>query len=990
MSISLLIIYSFCAAEAINDSFEKGEDAPAGWSLSEGTGEWEKEGYTGERSISVTGDGENSNYWKFENPGLEPGKIYRISFASKVSPDSSEGTVITGSNAVNRDFSIGTEWEKRSFVFTAPDNVSGTYLRFGQWHKSGKVWFDNINLTPVFALHNKNKALVLGEGEVIQNDTYKFRANLRGEGSNSSRNLYSHTAGFNSYRWLMGTNSEVIYRQKVNNYKQKKASVTVGIGYYQRGICEIQTSINANDWKTIGVMDKVSHETFNVPDEMLPAEEVYVRLVGQGTEGEPASLQIHNYSYKADLIGTDIPDMVGDTRYIDIIAASDQLDVELISLGSLKPGEANSVKLKVMNDLGLPINASLKISGTEEYENSAKPDIAEGETKIVEIPYEIHKSGEFELTISIDTPYGETLYSTRTYFQVPQLYAADYGYLLGKSDDLSIWWAESTYKISRERPVPEKKADEIYISAARNEYEPFQLVLRSEKDLQDVSIEIGELRTMEGHIIPTENIEISTVGYVYVKIPTDRVGCVGYWPDPLPPYKGSLSLKADQNQPLWINVYVPPHATAGDYRGKLTVKADSWSQQFQLHLHVWRFSLAKESHVRSAMGFSVGNVKKYHHLETEEELRQVLDKYYESFSKHRISPYNAMQLDPIKVDFSDDQVKIDFEAFDRSAEKYFDEMGFTSFRMPLYGMGGGTFHSRRLGEINGHKQGTPEHERLFTEYLSQVEKHLEQKGWLEHTFVYWFDEPSPKDYEFVNDGMSLIHRAAPKITRLLTEQPESELFGSVDIWCPVTSSYNHEKAEERRKEGESFWWYVCTGPKEPYVTLFIDHFATEMRLWLWQTWKYKLKGILVWQTNYWTSGLVFPDPDYQNPYEDPMSYQTGYGRPVGYIGYWGNGDGRFIYPPVEAMESDEKCFAEPVSSFRWEMLREGIEDFEYFWILAERIKKAKEKPEELIAEAKKLLNLPENIVKNMTDFTVDPEPMFSHRERIARMIEELE
>ena len=31
-----------------------------------------------------------------------------------------------------------------------------------------------------------------------------------------------------------------------------------------------------------------------------------------------------------------------------------------------------------------------------------------------------------------------------------------------------------------------------------------------------------------------------------------------------------------------------------------------------------------------------------------------------------------------------------------------------------------------------------------------------------------------------------------------------------------------------------------------------------------------------------------------------MSYVSGYDYPVGHVGYWGNGDGRFLYPPRAA------------------------------------------------------------------------------------------
>ena len=86
------------------------------------------------------------------------------------------------------------------------------------------------------------------------------------------------------------------------------------------------------------------------------------------------------------------------------------------------------------------------------------------------------------------------------------------------------------------------------------------------------------------------------------------------------------------------------------------------------------------------------------------------------------------------------------------------------------------------------------------------------------------------------------------------------------------------------------------------------------------------------------SSSVAAEPTIQNPWQDPMGYVSGYGRPAGSIAYWGNGDGRFLYPPNRDAGQDKREFIEgPVSSIRWEMLREGLEDYEYFWLLRDRI-----------------------------------------------------
>jgi hypothetical protein len=317
----------------------------------------------------------------------------------------------------------------------------------------------------------------------------------------------------------------------------------------------------------------------------------------------------------------------------------------------------------------------------------------------------------------------------------------------------------------------------------------------------------------------------------------------------------------------------------------------------------------------------------------------------------------------------------------------------------LIGMGGGTFQSRSLGQLEGFKEGTPEHARLFHDYLSQIERHLRERGWLRKAFTYWFDEPDRKDYEFVIAGMDRIKAAAPGIRRMLTEQPEPELQGHVEIWCGLTPEWTPEKVRQRREAGEEVWWYICCGPKAPHLGEFIDHPGTELRLWPWQSWQYGVEGILIWETLYWTSTSAFPPPRLQDPWQDPMSYVSGYDFGPGHIGYWGNGDGRFLYPPRrDPNTATEPCLDAPINSIRWENLRDGMEDYEYFWLLEQEVKRVEPLNREklngdraqLVREARRLLTVPEEISKDLTHFTTDPRPLLDRRDRVARMIEKLQ
>jgi hypothetical protein len=339
------------------------------------------------------------------------------------------------------------------------------------------------------------------------------------------------------------------------------------------------------------------------------------------------------------------------------------------------------------------------------------------------------------------------------------------------------------------------------------------------------------------------------------------------------------------------------------------------------------------------------------------------------------------------------QVKLDFARWDKAMSRAIDHYAFNSFRLAIPGMGGGTFHEISYPSLLGFKEDDPEYAIMFDSYCRQMQKHLGDMGWLDEAYVYWFDEPSPDQYGFVMNGFEKLKRSCPSIARMLTEQPEKELEGGPNIYCVISDLYRHDSAEKRRVFGDRFWWYVCTGPKAPYCTLFIDHPATEMRVWLWQSWQRNIEGILVWETNYWTSSAAYSDPgNPQNPYEDPMGWVSGYSTPAGKKQPWGNGDGRFIYPPEAAADAHPKeaILDGPVDSIRWEMLRDGIEDYEYLAVLKRLIAEKKTRlNSEQTQRFDSLLEVPASITQSMTDFTKDPRTIEARRHEIAGAIVEL-
>jgi len=587
--------------------------------------------------------------------------------------------------------------------------------------------------------------------------------------------------------------------------------------------------------------------------------------------------------------------------------------------------------------------------------------------------------------------------------QTSNYFDLSYGEVLAAStEQVGLWWASSGWKIGRDKPLPEMKGQAIIIRAARNEAEAEQLVVRPTVFLSGLTLRPTALTGPGGAVIPTENIEVLKVRYVNVTKPTDKSSVPGLWPDPLPSFKGPIELEANKNQPFWVRVKVPRQVPAGIYSGNIRLTAKNYKASVTLRVEVYDFVLPDRMTCTTAFGFSLGNVFRYQRLSDSQQRRQVIEKYWANFSAHHISPYDPAPLDGFKVTWpkitdsiKPEQLKpiFDWSAWDKAMQRAIDQYHFNSFRLRIPGLGGGSFHARYEPELLGFTEETPQYQAAFTAYGHELAEHLREKGWLDEAFIYWFDEPAPKDYDFVMNGFHKLKQAAPDLNRMLTEQVEPALIGGPNIWCPVSRNYKHEPAEERRRHGEKFWWYVCTGPKAPYCTLFIDHPGTELRVWLWQSWKRKIDGILVWQTNYWTSSAAYPDRENpQNPYEDPMGWRSGYSTPKGEKRPWGNGDGRFIYPPEAAADAhpSEPVLDGPVDSIRWEMLRDGIEDYEYLAILQRLLKDKKDKL--TVQEQQKfaaLLEVSESITKDMTTFTKDPAPIEARRDKIARAIAKL-
>jgi hypothetical protein len=972
-----------------NADFTAGGDRPEGWRLEGGRGRW-----VDRHILEVTGQGQDSNYWRASDNRFAPAALYH--FQMRVRRVGGSGSAIAGPTFANRDYAdLSGEWKWLGHVFRSPDRTEGSFLRLGQWQATGSIQFDAVRLTPTLPVYRSVAGMLLGDGEMIRDGQYRFLGAFGGPSSNFHRPLVSATTAFNSDRWCFGGDTQITYRLGLPGHQLLSGEVRFEVNYHQGGACLAEVSRDQDQWRPISTQAGLGSGQGVVPAELLPADAIYLRL-------RPATaqsyFQVNRVEFQGKLSGSPA-EANGKTAFADVQSSGSDLTVQDIVLDEGGPSGETSLRVTVKNTTAQAIVAGLaaKVEANDGRVSEIRPPaatVAAQATTVLGLPLPL-TSGRLQMAVELTG--GKAPTTLNLTMTVPEFYRADYGELLpGPAGKAAVWWCDATHKIPRKRAAPSQAGSAVCLSAAKNDREAAQVVIRPLEPLKGLTASASALAGPNGATIPAESVKILQVYYHFVEHPTDSTGVRDFWPDALPPLD-KLDVPAGENQPLWILVRVPQEAKAGDYAGSIALKAEGWSATVPVKLHVWDFALPERNHIDTAFGLSPGEIFSYHQLKTDEDRRKVLDWYFENFAEHRISPYNPTPLDPIQVKFlpkaDPPRAELDFSRFDPAMARAVENYKFTNFRLPLEGMGGGTFHERWEPRIAGFAEATPQYQAMYSSYMEQLEGHLREKGWLDMAYIYWFDEPDPKDYEFVRKGMERIKRHAPGLKNMLTEEPVEALAGPIDIWCPVSPNYNHQEAEKRRACGEKFWWYVCCGPKAPFCTLFIDHPATELRVWLWQTWQRKIGGILVWASNYWTSDAAYPDKP-QNPYEDPMGYVSGYSTPRGAKSFWGNGDGRFVYPPLAAaapgIAGPGPVVQPPVASIRWEMLREGIEDYEFLYLLRERLnQKRSTLSAERAARIAELLEVPASITREMTVFTGDPAPIYARRAAVAEAIEAL-
>lgn len=567
------------------------------------------------------------------------------------------------------------------------------------------------------------------------------------------------------------------------------------------------------------------------------------------------------------------------------------------------------------------------------------------------------------------------------------------------AESVKLWAPPAIAKVFKEDPAP-REVEPIRITAARNEKEPLQLAVRSGRAIRGARIEVEPPVGQGGAKL--SDLEVNVVGYVpidyptnyyqskspawYRKVPTQAIGCdgwAGWWPDPLLPTQ-DFDLAANTTQPVWITVGVPKDAKPGDYVGKVHLSADGRKIAEQdFTVHVWDFTLPDENHVSARYVPDPGPGAKWWGGDWRELRPEVV-----SFMAKRRLCADTISPEPV-FKYEQGQVSVDFTEFDKAAERFFGELKAPYAWMPYcfysFGWGLAPYPTFGVQPYDGEPpydpaKLRPEFKQAYQACLKTFWEHVKAKGWEKKFVLYVSDEPfftQPNIFEQMKVVCRMIHEVDPQIpiySSTWNHVPGWE--DSLDIWgIGHYGIVSVEQIEKLKAAGKRIWWttdgQMCTDTPYCAVERLLPHYC----------FKYGAEAY-----EFWASTWITYDPHrfgwhaYIHQSDQPgVSY---------YIRY-PNGDGFLIYPghPIG--------YSGPISTVRLEQAREGVEDYEYLYLLRELVAKAKAAGkdvadgEKALARADGLVMIPNAGGRYSSKVLPDAREVYAVKEQVAAAIERL-
>ncbi len=568
--------------------------------------------------------------------------------------------------------------------------------------------------------------------------------------------------------------------------------------------------------------------------------------------------------------------------------------------------------------------------------------------------------------------------------------AAYHGIACPDGNGYSIGITGSLRKIFRDdvlQPIPNQTSWKL--SAARNEYEAFQLIISTENDAapNNVKIRFTDLTREDGQFtVPASSFVCNSVKYVDVNVPLDPNTFLGDWPDAIAPADTCYNLE-DGNNIFWVTVFVPKDTPPGAYHGKILYEvSESELHEVPVHVEVWNFELPDKSFLKILAApnpWRKDLTGKPIPGRTAEEIARnrykYFKKYLENVARHRMNglTHNFSRPACSESETGDGKYRIIEDAwqtqlFHKSIDLY-NQLGIKYLAFPgiylgqFYWVEKGKASAAGVDEITNTSLAgktffpdpdDPEFANALDQYVQSRSNYFEKIGLSSDRLYFYFwdevwnekkDARRGKDLAAITQDKvrkmgAILKEAAPEIKTLQTSYPIPKLHDVTDIWCLWHRHFMEqdvkEKVEEQRENGCEIWIYhndLADIPQE----------AVAHRLLGWICSKYDIGGFLFWSLNNWFRGSL--------AVEDPWNDSQGVL----------NGNGRLLYP----LWQEEKFSV--CNSIRWELMREGLDDYDYLYLLKQLLEQQKNKNSNRYKQGQEILTKTKSIPKSVKNHYFD-------------------
>lgn len=508
-----------------------------------------------------------------------------------------------------------------------------------------------------------------------------------------------------------------------------------------------------------------------------------------------------------------------------------------------------------------------------------------------------------------------------------------------------VWALYPVEKLKADEPLPtQNTCDRVTLTAARGESEPFVLVLRSDVPLRSVRVTCGDLHGTSGATLAAAAITVRRLAYIHVDKPSGtgikqampyETG-TGEFPDPLLLDGGNA--RPDRNLQFLVTVHVPREAKAEPYQGAVQLQylREGWMpadkdtlDSIPLTVVVRPFALPEKNPLLNTCVASPQALPAW--LRTPAALADL----HRDFATHGQTPDPLPS--PVVRMSKGGTLTVDSDAWENAAAALLNDNRAAHLFLPVWStqktgeMQGVYFlwhypavaKQRWFGALICDAQGelTADFQRSFGAYLKHMHALLTRRGWLDRVFITTMDEPytyhlhdadraqdTPENnYRVIGNYVRFVRAAAPGLRTFATADPAPALNGLVDHWCLRNLTHAAEARERAAKYGEIVTF--C----DNYRT-FIDYPAVSARSLGWLAWKLGASGWLTYETL----------GSFSEAWEGPAFVYPNYGAGM----VWGMG--QLFYPDVSGS-------GRIAPSLRWELMREGCDDYLYLCLLRERL-----------------------------------------------------